>query len=173
MDTRDQKLAIIEIQRNLRELTNGGWEILSLVADGIYGSRTREAVRQFQTMEGLPTTGVVDSITWQVLQTAADIERGLRAPSKPIYPFRRPLKGGTTMAEERTDLIYIAQLMLRESVAYDSELPLTGILDPATGRALSEFQQINGLPITGVLDLATWNALADAYNKYLPQVGDQ
>ena len=173
MDTRDQKLAIIEIQRNLRELANGGWEILSLVADGVYGERTREAVRQFQTIEGLPVTGIVDSLTWRVLQTAADIARGERAPAKPIYPFNRPLKDGTTMAGERTDLIYIAQLMLRESVAYDYELPLTGVLDQATGRALSDFQRINGLPMTGVLDLATWNALADAYNKYLPQIGDQ
>ena len=173
MDTRDQKLAIIEIQRNLRELTNRGWEIVSLVADGIYGSRTKEAVRQFQTIEGLPVTGIVDSLTWRVLQTAADIARGERAPSKTIYPFNRSLKNGTTMAGERTDLIYIAQLMLRESIAYDYELPLTGVLDEATQRALSDFQRINGLSMTGVLNLATWNALADAYNKYLTQIGDQ
>lgn len=173
MDTRDQKLAIIEIQQNLRELHNAGWAINSIVADGIYGERTREAVRQFQTIEGLPATGIMDSLTWRVLQTAADIARSQRAPSHPIYPFNRPLKDGTSSPGEQTDLIYIAQLMLRESVAYDYELPLTGVLDQATQTALRDFQQINGLPQTGVLDLVTWNALADAYNKYLPQTGDQ
>ncbi len=173
MDTRDKRLAIIEIQRNLRELTNGGWEIISLVADGVYGSRTREAVRQFQTIESLPVTGIVDALTWRVLQTAADIQRGERAPATPIYPWNRPLPNDTTMAGERTDLIYLAQLMLRESIAYDFELPLTGVLDQATQRALADFQRINGLPSTGILDRATWNALADAYNKYLPQTGDQ
>ena len=173
MDTRDQKLAIIEIQQNLRELHNAGWAINSIVADGIYGDRTREAVRQFQTIEGLPATGIVDSLTWRVLQTAADIARGQRAPANPIYPWNRPLKGGATSPGEQTDLIYIAQLMLRESVAYDYDLPLTGVLDLATQTALRDFQQINGLPPTGILDLTTWNALADAYNKYLPQTVDQ
>jgi murein L,D-transpeptidase YcbB/YkuD len=47
------------------------------------------------------------------------------------------------------------------------------VLDDATGQALSRFQQINGLTVNGQVDRVTWDALADAYNKYLPQVGDQ
>lgn len=173
MDTRDMRLSIIEIQRNLRELASAGWEIRSIIADGIYGQRTREAVRQFQSIESLPVTGIVDYLTWQVLHTAAAIQRAIRSPAAPIYPWNRPLKGGTTQCDERTDLIYLAQLMLRESVPYDFELPLTGVLDQPTQDALRRFQQLGGLPISGVLDRATWDALADAYNKYLPQVGDQ
>ena len=173
MDTRDRRLAIIEIQQNLLELTRGGWEIVSVTADGIYGERTRMAVKQFQTIEELPPTGVVDALTWQVLQTAADIQRSERMPATPIYPWNRPLKEGAVVSGERTDLVYITQLILRESVAYDYDLPLTGILDEATRLALADFQQINGLPVTGILDRHTWDTLADAYNKYLPQTGEQ
>lgn len=173
MDTRDNRLSIIEIQRNLRELHNAGWEIQSIVADGIYGDHTRETVRQFQTIQSLPVTGIVDYLTWQVLQTTAAIQRANRHPAAPICPWNRPLKDGTTLEEERTDLIYLAQLMLQESVAYDIELPLTGVLDAPTRDALGHFQLLNGLPASGVLDRDTWNALADAYNKYLPQTGDQ
>lgn len=173
MDTRDERLSIIEIQNNLRELTKAGWALPSIIADGIYGEQTREAVRQFQRIEGLPVTGRVDLITWQVLRTAANVNRWERSPATPIYPWNRPLSQGVTQSGERTDLIYIAQILLREIVAYDFELPLTGVLDSATRDALCQFQRINGLPVTGILDRPTWDALADAYNKYLPQVGDQ
>ena len=33
-------------------------------ADGVYGSRTREAVEKFQSVFGLPVTGIVDYPTW-------------------------------------------------------------------------------------------------------------
>lgn len=173
MDTRDQRLAVIEIQNNLRELTKAGWAIPSVVADGIYGAQTRRAVEAFQKIEMLPVTGRVDLATWQVLHAAADINRWERGPAKPIYPWNRPLSGGVTQSGERTDLVYIAQILLRESIAYDFDLPLTGVLDSATREALLRFQAINHLPQSGVLDRATWDALADAYNKYLPQTGDQ
>ena len=173
MDTRDERLSIIEIQNNLRELTKAGWSLPSIIADGIFGEQTREAVRQFQQMEGLPVTGRVDLTTWQVLRTAANTGRWERSPANPIFPWNRPLAAGTTRPGERTDLIYIAQILLRELIAYDIALPLTGILDAATQDALLRFQRINGLPLTAVLDRSTWDALADAYNKYLPQAGDQ
>ncbi len=173
MDTRDERLSVIEIQQNLRELSKAGWDIPSLTADGIYGEKTREAIRRFQEIEGLPVTGKVDLVTWQVLRTAADASRWERSPANPIYPWNRPLAAGTTSPGERTDLIYIAQILLREIVAYDFELPLTGVLDTVTRDALCQFQRINGLSPTGVLDRPTWDALADAYNKYLPQTGDQ
>ena len=35
-----------------------------VAADGIYGNATREAVREFQNIFGLPVTGVVDFRTW-------------------------------------------------------------------------------------------------------------
>lgn len=38
--------------------------------DGIYGPATREAVRSFQTQEGLPVTGEVDAATWNALYNA-------------------------------------------------------------------------------------------------------
>ncbi|MGM9647905.1 MAG: peptidoglycan-binding protein [Eubacteriales bacterium] len=173
MDTRDQRLSIIEIQRNLRELANAGWDLPSITADGIYGEQTREAVRRFQKIAGLPITGRVDLITWEALHATSATARWERALAAPIYPWNRPLAGDTTLPGERTDLVYIVQLILRESLPYDFTLPLTGVLDPATRDALLRFQRINKLPQSGVIDRVTWEALADAYNKYLPQVGDQ
>ena len=38
--------------------------------DGIYGPATRQAVRSFQTAQGLPVTGTVDTATWNALYSA-------------------------------------------------------------------------------------------------------
>ena len=39
----------------------------ALNADGEYGSRTREAVRAYQTVEGLNADGVIGPATWASL----------------------------------------------------------------------------------------------------------
>ena len=36
----------------------------SITPDGVYGNRTKEAVQKFQSVFGLPVTGVVDYPTW-------------------------------------------------------------------------------------------------------------
>ena len=36
--------------------------------DGYFGPMTKEAVRDFQGRYGLPTTGVVDKATWDLLE---------------------------------------------------------------------------------------------------------
>lgn len=36
----------------------------ALYADAIFGPKTQQAVRSFQSMVGLPITGVVDKLTW-------------------------------------------------------------------------------------------------------------
>jgi peptidoglycan hydrolase-like protein with peptidoglycan-binding domain len=57
-----QKVKQIQEQLNLiGEFYNA---IPVLVADGIYGERTAEAVKVFQRIFNLPQTGVVDFPTW-------------------------------------------------------------------------------------------------------------
>jgi len=54
--------------RQMQEQLNTIAEIYSAIpritADGIYGSRTAEAVKKFQSVFGLPESGVVDFRTW-------------------------------------------------------------------------------------------------------------
>jgi len=45
--------------------------------DGNFGGATEDAVREFQAMNGIPVTGVMDSVTWRRL-------RGLSEPSRDI-----------------------------------------------------------------------------------------
>lgn len=52
---------VVRIQLFLR---SAGFE---LAPDGIFGSMTREAVKTWQAMHGLPSDGVVDGATWDTM----------------------------------------------------------------------------------------------------------
>ncbi|HIS81335.1 MAG TPA: peptidoglycan-binding protein [Candidatus Scatomonas merdavium] len=58
--------------RQLQEQLNAIAEVYSAIpavsVDGIYGEQTKESVRRFQSVFGLPATGVVDYPTWYKVQ---------------------------------------------------------------------------------------------------------
>ena len=53
-----------QLQEQLQAIASVYSAIPQIVADGIYGPSTAEAVRVFQSIFGLPQTGVVDFATW-------------------------------------------------------------------------------------------------------------
>ena len=55
---------VYQIQRQLARISRSYPAIPTIVPDGIYGEKTKEAVEKFQSVFGLPVTGVVDYNTW-------------------------------------------------------------------------------------------------------------
>ncbi len=53
-----------QMQEQLNVISNNYPLIPKINADGAFGSRTQEAVRQFQQIFDLPASGVVDFPTW-------------------------------------------------------------------------------------------------------------
>lgn len=53
-----------QMQQQLNRIHQNYPAIPTVTADGIFGTSTRNAVRKFQTVFGLPATGVVDYPTW-------------------------------------------------------------------------------------------------------------
>ena len=53
-----------QMQEQLDEIATVYSAIPRVTPDGIYGTRTADAVREFQSIFGLPQTGVVDFATW-------------------------------------------------------------------------------------------------------------
>lgn len=53
-----------QMQEQLDEIATVYTAIPRVTPDGIYGTRTANAVREFQSIFGLPQTGVVDFATW-------------------------------------------------------------------------------------------------------------
>lgn len=55
---------VYQIQRQLARISRSYPAIPTIVPDGTYGPKTKEAVEVFQSVFGLPVTGVVDYNTW-------------------------------------------------------------------------------------------------------------
>ncbi len=53
-----------QIQEQLNRIAQNYPAIPTVTADGIYGNRTADAVRQFQQIFNLPATGIIDYPTW-------------------------------------------------------------------------------------------------------------
>src|SRR5215217_3082985 len=94
---------------------------LHLHADGIFGSRTRRAVKRFQRSHGLHADGIVGAATWSAIA-----RRGSSARA-----------GGS-----RGSAVRLLQRRLR--IASD------GVFGPGTTRALTRFQRAHGLTADGI-----------------------
>lgn len=53
-----------QMQEQLNRISDAYPLIPKITADGVYGPATAEAVRVFQSVFGLPQTGIVDYPTW-------------------------------------------------------------------------------------------------------------
>jgi peptidoglycan hydrolase-like protein with peptidoglycan-binding domain len=66
-DIRDKKAHIFDIQRRLYLLRKSGLELPLVVPDGIYGERTRDAVRAFSLISEIDERDIVDLELWSEL----------------------------------------------------------------------------------------------------------
>lgn len=68
LDTGSVGHKVRQIQEQLNVIAEAYPALPSIAADGIYGEKTKEAVRKFQSVFGLPSTGIVDYPTWYEIQ---------------------------------------------------------------------------------------------------------
>lgn len=68
LDIGSSGLKVRQIQEQLNTISQVYTAVPSVTADGIYGESTANAVRAFQSVFGLPQTGVVDYQTWYKIQ---------------------------------------------------------------------------------------------------------
>lgn len=175
MDTRRIDLSVMEIQTYLRELYKAGYALPLITPDGIYGELTADAVRDFQRIDGLEESGEVDFNTWSRLVFLTNRERMINAPPQKISPFDTLMFNAGVREGERSDVIYIIQIMLRALHVYDYlNVEVNGNFDRATSDALYDFGMRNKINAEcGVITKELWDALAIAYSQYiLKNAGD-
>lgn len=162
--------AVRNLQRYLRRISMEDNNVLPVPVDGIFASRTTEALAEFQRMSDLPVTGRADKRTWDTLfREYVRLTRALDQRDAPEFFPTSPFRYQTTSGE-RSSFIKLLQWILTElSVAYDTLSPpdISGIMDEETSRSVSEFQRIQGLPQSGQVDRNTWNRLSTEFNQYL------
>lgn len=165
----NNKEATAMLQTYLRQLSYHDSDIPPVVIDGIFDSKTRDALRIFQRKNNLTPTGKADITTFDLLyQKYLDSlsEFGLPEPLS-IFPVR-PDGFYFGLGAEGFP-VGVIQYILRElSGIYDiGGVEVSGNYDDLTSRAVALFQEKNRLFPTGRVDKATWNLLAEQSNALL------
>lgn len=145
-------------------------------ADGVMGSRTRKAIREFQKEKGLWPNGKVDSKTWLELNRSKEAFKEEKIVQPLIFPsegyprdvrseeeiarIREPQEKAikTKLPQDRKKQI---QIVLQKANFYKGKI--NGKIGPQTKEAIKAFQRAKGLKADGAVGAKTWAEL----NKYL------
>lgn len=138
----DRGPVVKDIQEKLRKL---GYYVGPAGADGLFGTHTEGAVREFQERSALPVTGSVDDATYRALS-----ERSLTLGERLLYLHSPHLRG--------RDVLQLQKAL--KSLGFNPG-PLDGVFGPATERALREFQASVGIQQDGILGPATLKRLSE------------
>ena len=164
MFTEDQKTEHTrELQQRLYEIAHHNRRIPLIIPDGIFGSETEETVRAFQREYGLPQSGTVDPDTWSKIIEVNNVHY-----TDPflidIFDSRLILIPGTA-----GPLLQIIQVMLGEVARKYRNfppVPLSGIYDEPTERAVASFKDITNHRGTDEgIDREFWNNLVVLFNR--------
>lgn len=155
---RQQREHIREIQKMLYGLSLFDERMHTVVPNGVYGKETAIAVRAFQQIMGLRSTGEINAATWEKLRNEYYEKIGKQAYSLNAFPQNTINIG----LNDEGFAVYIIQIMLHLlSINFGNfdSLEITGKYDSFTENAVKEFQKRSGQSPTGKVDRDTWNLL--------------
>ena len=151
------------LQQMLRTIHFVTPEILRVTPNGAFDEETEQALRQFQTHQGLPDTGRADYATWTALAAAY---RAAEAELAHALPLRVIFQRGERILPGQTHLHlypYQAALLALGNVMDVPTLRVTGRHDQASQDATRWLQHRAELPEDSVVDKRTWDAVSRLY----------
>ncbi|MEG0456749.1 MAG: peptidoglycan-binding protein, partial [Oscillospiraceae bacterium] len=138
--------------------------INDITIDGIFGSGTETAVKQFQSLAKLNVDGIVGKTTWEAL---VSYYNSLYLDNNPnqVYPgqyYGTVLRQGSTGPQVKEMQFYLQFL----SFYYPSipKIAADGIFGSGTRTAVIAFQNYFGLVADGLVGLQTWTKLFEVFS---------
>ena len=135
----------------------------------VYDAATERAVAALQQNNGLPVTGRVDIVTWNLLY---DQFRGITfvvpdlQNAVPIVSYNGVVLSRGSSGE-RVELLQRYLNAIAEVYTDVPQVDAIGIFGPQTYNAVFEFQGLFGLVQDGIVGEATWQMLLDVYESTL------
>ena len=148
-----------------------------LAVDGVFGPRTREAVRLLQENLLPPVTGVVDGKTFSAIKKLWQEAEGRLADTRPLRVL--PSGGYQAAPGENRDFLVLPQTMFQVLEKYFSGIgagPMDGDHSGISVENVQWLQQAGGLEETGTLDRYSWELLCRLYEAvvvWAPELSQQ
>lgn len=164
----NEREAIYNLQRYLRQLSYHDAAIPSPPLDGVMDTATADALKAFQRGKSLPVTGTADRTTWDALYAAYLASISAYSAPVAISLFPRASPGYALKKGDKTFPVRFVQFALKElELIYSglADVTVTDTYDENTEKAVKLFQGKNSLPETGEVDRLTWDELAAVYNR--------
>ncbi len=161
------------IQVELNRIANNYPAIPKIIpANGIYGESTSEAVRVFQSVFGLPQTGIVNKATWYqikfiftAVKRLAELTSEGLSQSEVELVFPEQLQRGDYGQPVRA-----LQYYLNVIAFFNPEIPSvesTGVFGEQTEAQVRAFESFYGLNPDGIVDFNTWQLIQRIYDQIL------
>jgi peptidoglycan hydrolase-like protein with peptidoglycan-binding domain len=119
-----------------------------------FNKRTVAAVKSYQRSRGIDPSGVATLRTWTALHA----------------------EGRALVLKYGSAGVAVRRVQRALNAAVDAHLPITGVFEGATKKAVREYQKLRRIPATGVVETRTWAQLSNgmirpAVRKQSEQVG--
>ena len=124
--------------------------------DGIFGDETQTAVKNFQTANGMQSTGTADEETVERMRSEDAVSKDAYLNSL-VEQARQKESQIVAQPGDEGDVVLRVQCRLVELGYASGEA--SGRYGSATAESISTFQASNGLSVTGVVNAATYDAL--------------
>lgn len=141
--------------------------VLSISADGSFGSKTEEAVRSYQKAYSLVDDGIVGEETWNSIEnTYFDILRTIPYEYEPgiILPYPgRILREGISGNDVRALQEYLNYIS--DSYPDIKKVTVDGVFGASTARAVESFKKTFGIDSSSSrVNASVWNAIINVYD---------
>ena len=125
---------------------------------GTFDAQTENAVRAFQTQQGLTPDGIIGRETWNAIVRQYDRTRSSYAadfPAGDLYPGLVLTPG---MSGREVEILQSFLIGAAKKHPEISLIDATGVYDAATENAVRALQRLASLPVSGVTGALTWDA---------------
>ncbi|MGL5352384.1 MAG: peptidoglycan-binding domain-containing protein, partial [Clostridium sp.] len=153
------------IQTWLSKISTKYPNIPAVSVDGIFGSKTKDAIIQFQKTFGLSPDGLVGSLTWDKLY---EIYKTIDSPVLPPAETKTPYPGyiirpGDNGANVKTIQTWLSKI----STKYPNipAVSVDGVFGSQTKDAIVKFQDYFCLSPDGLVGALTWDKLYEIYSS--------
>jgi len=141
-------------------------------ANGIYGESTITAVRTFQSVFGLPVTGVVNKATWyQIKYIFTAVKRLSELTSEGLSVEEIEKLWGEDLKQGDYGLRVRSLAYYLNTIAYfNPEIPTVnsnGVFNSAVDEQVRAFERFYGLNPDGIVDFRTWLLISRIYTNIL------